>query len=439
MALQPQPAFATAAPAAAAVPHSGPLAGWKELLLLAAAVLAIVALKAPGALTLPQFWAEDGVVFFAQQRKYGLEALLTPYAQYLHLVPRLVAQAASGLPAAWVPAAYGWTAYLLSSLALGYFICQLQSPGTRLMAVAASALALTNGEIYGTLTNVQWFLQLYLVCACLDTRPASRRAEAVHYVLILLVALTGPFSVMMLAMLLAWAPLALLPAPWAWLRRLRAWLRQLSPWRLAALAAGAGIQLLVLLTHPHPPMHQDAANALLQVSPVVQAHTFGLAPLRLALAVPCLAGLLALLLWQFGRQGREASDRLVLGFILLMGLGQTWAGLMKIGIPLDVGGGDRYLYSFKLALWTALPLLAPSGSALRRVLLAASLVLLAWVAWKNREWLARRHLEDLHWADYAAAIDRNEAVEVPIHPRPWTLRLPARPAPGTINPRAPGQ
>src|SRR3954469_13020568 len=39
----------------------------------------------------PQFWAEDGPVFFAQARIHGIAALVEPYAGYFHTVLRLVA------------------------------------------------------------------------------------------------------------------------------------------------------------------------------------------------------------------------------------------------------------------------------------------------------------------------------------------------------------
>jgi hypothetical protein len=412
----------------------GKPAGPLQCLLILVAVLAVVFSKAPGALELPQFWAEDALVFFAQARELGLASVVTPYAQYLHLLPRLVALAATPLPAAHAPAFYAWSAFILSSLALAWFICRLRGHDTRLMALLASALCLTNGEIYGTLTNVQWLLQLYLLSACLEARPQQDRLPSwVHPLLIGLVSLTGPFSVITALMLIPWALLGLLPLRWNVGKALAAHVHQLSPARILALLAGAAVQLGVLLGSERKPAHQSLATSLEQLPAILQIHTLGMEQVAGTLAMACMVALVALLLRALARPGADNPDRILLGFMLVFGLVQTVGGMTKMGIPMDVGGGDRYLYAFKLAFWTSLPLIATRAGLLRVLLWLLTATGLCLVAYTNPQWLARKPLADLRWAEYAAAIDRNEPVTVPVHPQPWVMTLP-RYGTGTTRP-----
>jgi hypothetical protein len=53
--------------------------------------LIILFYREPDGFLNPQFWAEDGVIFFTQNLTFGLSAFWKPYAGYLHLTPRIIA------------------------------------------------------------------------------------------------------------------------------------------------------------------------------------------------------------------------------------------------------------------------------------------------------------------------------------------------------------
>lgn len=166
-------------------------------------------------------------------------------------------------------------------------------------------------------------------------------------------------------------------------------------------------------------------------------HTLGsvpVGPLPVALVLVAMA---ALWLWQLGREPALAQARLLLGIVLAMGLAQALAGHIKVDIPPRLAAGDRYLFMFKLGFWSLLPLLPPASPRLRLVLCAAGLLALGAVAWQHPRQILRPAQADLEWASYADAIDRGEAVEVPVHPRGWTLRLPASLARNEAGPTAP--
>jgi hypothetical protein len=54
----------------------------------------------------PEFWAEDGWIFFVQGDTLGPGALVTPNSGDHHYLLRLIALAAAGLDARWIPEAY---------------------------------------------------------------------------------------------------------------------------------------------------------------------------------------------------------------------------------------------------------------------------------------------------------------------------------------------
>ena len=78
----------------------------------------ILLLRRPDAFLRPRFSAEDGTIFFRQAMEDGLAAFAVPDAGYLHLVPRIVALAATALPSAAAPWVYAYGS-LLCLLAVG--------------------------------------------------------------------------------------------------------------------------------------------------------------------------------------------------------------------------------------------------------------------------------------------------------------------------------
>src|SRR3954452_11878034 len=86
--------------------------GGAQLIKAAAAALVasvLMAMRAGDSFLHPQFFSEDSVVFFSQQKLLGWPAILLPYAGYLCTAQRLVALVADGLPSAVGPAVYVWS------------------------------------------------------------------------------------------------------------------------------------------------------------------------------------------------------------------------------------------------------------------------------------------------------------------------------------------
>lgn len=141
-------------------------AHWLTISLLTGLLLA---LKAPDSLIQPQFWAEDGAIFFAQQWAGRQPPFFEPYAGYLHFLPRLTAWWPGSLPAALQPLAFNVSALVLETVLLTY--CAMRLGNGRLMVslwcILAFMLVPQAGDVFGTITNVQWFAQFAMVVATL--------------------------------------------------------------------------------------------------------------------------------------------------------------------------------------------------------------------------------------------------------------------------------
>lgn len=149
-------------------------------------------------------WAEDVTIFIKQGYETGGRAILTPYAGYLHLIPRLVVYvyhaAFGGVPK--IPMVFAWTCALLTGAVCGYLyvIAARYTSRVAAFAIALSPVLLPHtGESWLNLTNLQWTLGPLLLAMLLDNvaRKNSDYLPARCFVVALL-ALTGPFSALFL-------------------------------------------------------------------------------------------------------------------------------------------------------------------------------------------------------------------------------------------------
>jgi hypothetical protein len=158
-----------------------------RLFLLYIAIVVLIALRKPDAFLNPQPWAEDGTTFIQQALSYGILSLAIPYQGYLHLIPRIVTLVALpfGLPNA--PFAMNLFALLLSALSVWYLCLRrfrviVKNDLTRYMLSFLIA-AIPVHEIFMTITNVQWFLSLFLTLWTVDQwinyRSISERTPVV--------------------------------------------------------------------------------------------------------------------------------------------------------------------------------------------------------------------------------------------------------------------
>ncbi len=159
--------------------------------------------RSPDVLLKPQFWAEDGAVFYQQAHEFGfLHSVLIPYSGYLHLFPRLVAGLSLLLPLSLVPLFFDLAALVVQCLPAIY-ICtpRMQNLGPfRVRLLLAFLCFGIPGvhEVWGNLTNSQWQIALLSFLILIASPPQSRPGSWFDRIALSIGALTGPYCIMLL-------------------------------------------------------------------------------------------------------------------------------------------------------------------------------------------------------------------------------------------------
>nr|WP_146219617.1 hypothetical protein [Pseudomonas sp. RW407] len=172
---------------------------------LCALVVALLALRVGNHnLILASLWAEDGTVFLNQANAIGFHSLWLPYNGYLHLYPRITALLATWLPLSAVPLFFNVSWFLAVAAAVFslYYFARKQAfgPMTCLLLIACVLLQPSSGETLFTLTNAQWFIGIALILYICG--PNNPKPNPATYLALALAALTGPFALIALPVLL---------------------------------------------------------------------------------------------------------------------------------------------------------------------------------------------------------------------------------------------
>lgn len=126
--------------------------------------LAAMIARRPDAVTLPQFWAEDGAIFYQPAFDgRNAEVFFTPWAGYLHIFPRLIAWGTSLAPPEWAPTLFNVAALLVASGSVWLFTLPLArrliaSDSLRLAIALLFILSNPAVETFGNLTNAHWWM-----------------------------------------------------------------------------------------------------------------------------------------------------------------------------------------------------------------------------------------------------------------------------------------
>jgi hypothetical protein len=177
----------------------------------AAATLALILLvsRRPDQWFSPQFWAEDGVEFFAAAETSGWRSCLQPYVGYFHTAPRAIAMVSTWLPWELAPAAYAWCAALVTALVVARVALARLPLAPRLMGAWAMIGLPHSGEVFLNVTNLNWILGGLLVVNLLEGAPIRRSESWRRSAEVLFAGLSGVTSVFL-------APFAAL---WFWRER----------------------------------------------------------------------------------------------------------------------------------------------------------------------------------------------------------------------------
>ena len=215
-----------------------------EVLFAATVAISLVALIArrPETVTRPEFYAEDGRVFYLGTW-FGspLDVLVRPYNGYLHLVPRAVGLLERAVPIQWAPAIGNVVALMVVALIAGFLASDRMAPllpdrRARLAVAAGFVLLPASQETLGSITFIQAYLVVFLVAAGLAATPRTKGWRAVEAVAVAAAALSSP--------------VAILVAPIHWVR-----VRRFGRGALGSavmVTAGGAVQLAVLVASRPP-------------------------------------------------------------------------------------------------------------------------------------------------------------------------------------------
>jgi hypothetical protein len=328
--------------------------------------LIIIFSRLPGALIHPQFFAEDGWVWF--QQAYNLHwwpTLFVAQAGYLQTLPRLVTGLTLWFPLQWAPLIMNLAGAVVQALPVTVLLARRSAawgPLPLRMLMAALYLVIPDApEIHIVLTNAMWHLAVLQALLAFSLPPLTWRGRIVDNVVFAIGCISGPFCILLLpAVMLYW-----------WLRRQR--------WTLVAMgwmAFGAVIQIFNILHTVRTP-----------------GAPLGVTPVRL---LRILAG--SLFIDSMIGSGGPSLPIVLLLLAAIAGLAiMAWACL---GAPLAL---RLYILFAVLVLMASLhdPLLLPGSTPRWEVLAHApgirywflpSLMFLwsaAWCAWSGRTQLVR--------------------------------------------------
>jgi hypothetical protein len=388
----------------------------------------VIAFKSNDALTMPQFWAEDGTDFFVKQYGHGLPQIFVPYAGYLHAIPRLVAWLATIASPGRAPLIYNLAAIAMGAASLAFITGRLRSALPIAVLLATFLILPTSGEIFGNLTNVQWFLQLALPVACFSAAPRLRgwRSPARDLTL-LLVALTGPFS-LITALLVAglWVS--------SWLDRrfnIGAFDGHLANWRfrrsrrtIAIVTAGGLAQLVTLLTHPMPLPGDTPPFALLKIGmfDLIPLHLFGFDFLTNGLYTALYLAIVGALI--FGR-GMSGEHRLMILGLLMFALVGALSGMAKtahLENYYNFSIADRYFHALRIVFWWAVfAAIASTTTYRRRDISTVVMLCIVIITLSNLSYMRRGPMQDFQWKAHARELKQPGSHSIPINPPGWSV------------------
>jgi len=144
--------------------------------LLFVAGLIILLARRPEGIFSPQFFAEDGTIFFKDAYQLQLyQALISTHAGYHNLLPRLVAELATLFPLSYSPFLYNAISLLIASFCLSWIYLphfrHLVVDDRARLVLALLYFLLPNQEMLMKLSYVQWYLLFWATLCCFMRLP----------------------------------------------------------------------------------------------------------------------------------------------------------------------------------------------------------------------------------------------------------------------------
>jgi len=406
---------------------------WRDriiLLFLCLFIAAAIVSRRPDCLFRPQFWADDGAVWFAENYNLGvLSALTRPVGGYFHTFSRLAAALALLVPFRDAPLTLNLLAIAVQMVPAVFLLTRrfahLASLPARLLMVVLLLAIPTSYEVHANVTNSLWFLGLAAFLVLIAAPPASTAWRIFDVAVLVLSGTTGPFCLLLL-------PVAMI----LFLVRRQSWTRVLLAILCvtAALEAWAMISGMAAMRSPAPlgatpRLFVRIIGCRIIVSPVLGLD-FVLRHAAMSGPVCALAFVGAGLLGVYVVLKAPPELRL----LILFGSLVTGASLLSPLVTLtnepswpplaDPRVAGRYwLIPVASFLWACVWTLGRERPLLIR---AIGSLLIASALWTGVRYWRYAPFEDLDFPKYAAEFQQAPAghgFTIPINPRGWAMTL----------------
>lgn len=163
----------------------------------------IIILRRPDAIINAQFWAEDGVVWFAKAyNEGGFKSLLEPQNGYFQSISKLAAWISLAFSLKFAPMIFNSFAIIIRALPIALLWSNRFShiiPSAKLkLAISITYLCLpTISEVHSNITNAHWHLALYAFMIIISLPAKSIWSKINDIVFTLIAGLSGPFSIIL--------------------------------------------------------------------------------------------------------------------------------------------------------------------------------------------------------------------------------------------------
>src|SRR5271165_1590961 len=181
------------------------------ILLYAVLIVAAIISRRPDALLHPQFWAEDGAVWFMDAYNSGaIHALSVPIGGDFQTFPRLAAAIALVFPLSLAPLVMNILAIFVQALPPTFLLTErfayLGSQRIRLLMSFLLLAVPTSFEVHANVSNSMTFLALLAFLVLVAEPPQTKAWCTFDILVVCLSGATGPFSVFLLpiAILMFW-------------------------------------------------------------------------------------------------------------------------------------------------------------------------------------------------------------------------------------------
>jgi hypothetical protein len=368
----------------------------------------------------PQFWAEDGSVFFLQQYEKGASAIFQPYSGYLHLVPRLIALLADTFfPYSEIPFIYNLSSLILTLLVVAsVFSPRFKVAYKPLFALTIVLVPHYTNEVFLNITNIQWILAISLIIILMKEKPSRQHGSinlqlAIDFIIIIFCGLTGPFIVFLTPCFI-----------WRWIRDKNSYTCRV----MSAVIFFACIQLTLILFLSESTEYNDVNLTLSAFSTILGYRVFGILFFGKSTAqdlnhhlLTAMYFCLCFVILRFSlRKDNLTAYCLVIQFIILLAVFQKFKANIEVLLPVE--NGARYFYIPHVLLTWSLVALLRTKEKWKNVIITAALTLILFSS--STSDFRSKELIDYNWKLYSQLIGR-EDVTIPINPKGWQIHLKA--------------